>query len=121
MKPLSSMMIGIIAIAMIIASSQVNGAPHHFRTSNGIYEGDCQTEVCSVQGVPFAAPPVGSLRWRPPQPLSSFPSSVNSSFVDGLPVYQATAAPPSCRQLDPRYNPQSEGNLSTYPFLYLVV
>lgn len=37
------------------------------------------------KGIPFAAPPVGDLRWREPQPVQPWSG-----------VRDATAAPPSC-------------------------
>jgi len=44
------------------------------RTANGVLEGvvSADDQVCSFKGVPFAAPPVGPLRWKPPQPVPSW-------------------------------------------------
>lgn len=43
------------------------------RTANGLVEGNLeQSGVRSFKGVPFAAPPVGDLRWREPQPVSGW-------------------------------------------------
>lgn len=39
---------------------------------NGKIRGTIENDVSVFKGIPFAAPPVGSLRWRPPQPLKNW-------------------------------------------------
>ena len=39
------------------------------KIDSGELQGAVQDEVLSFKGIPFAAPPVGELRWRAPQPL----------------------------------------------------
>ena len=42
--------------------------PHHRRHSRWKFQGNIST----FEGIPFAAPPVGNLRWREPQPPASW-------------------------------------------------
>lgn len=43
-------------------------------TDAGFLQGVKSDDVVSFKGIPFAAPPVGDLRWRPPQPITPWPS-----------------------------------------------
>src|SRR6476661_3040398 len=43
------------------------------KTANGILEGTHEKSgVYSFKGVPFAAPPIGNLRWKEPQPVANW-------------------------------------------------
>lgn len=57
------------------------------KTASGLVEGSAGDGVIAWLGLPYAAPPVGDLRWRPPQPAAEW---------DG--VRQATAFAPACMQ-----------------------
>src|SRR6185312_7343940 len=58
-------------------AARVHAAPmlaRPVRTGSGLIAG-MQSEVAGVtafKGIPFAAPPVGDLRWRPAQPLAQW-------------------------------------------------
>lgn len=43
------------------------------RLDTGVVRGSVQDGVVAFKGIPFAAPPVGDLRWRPPQPATAWP------------------------------------------------
>jgi len=45
------------------------GDPSLVSTENGPLRGEVEGDVTVFRGIPFAAPPVGELRWRPPAPV----------------------------------------------------
>jgi para-nitrobenzyl esterase len=53
----------LIILAVIPAVAQISTAD----TAAGRVEGVVKDEIASFKGIPFAAPPTGDLRWRPPQ------------------------------------------------------
>jgi para-nitrobenzyl esterase len=55
-------------IAIVIAAGVSNAA--QVKTENGLVEGTQEDGLAVYRGIPFAAPPVGDLRWRAPKPAS---------------------------------------------------
>ncbi|MFJ4199463.1 carboxylesterase/lipase family protein [Streptomyces sviceus] len=58
------------------------------RTDAGLVEGRLGTDTRMFQGIPYAAPPVGQLRWASPQPAASW-SGVRSATEPGKRCAQA--------------------------------
>lgn len=57
-------------------------------TTTGILHGAVESGVRSFKGVPYAQPPVGALRWAPPQPVSW--SGTRDATAFGAPCLQPT-------------------------------
>ncbi|HTP17882.1 MAG TPA: carboxylesterase family protein, partial [Streptosporangiaceae bacterium] len=69
------------------ASPASGGASPLVRIAGGLVRGASAAGVNSFLGLPYAAPPTGNLRWRPPQPAASWSG-----------VRDATQFGPSCPQ-----------------------
>ena len=52
--------------------AQAGQADDPVRLKSGLIKGLHMDGVRIYKGIPYAAPPVGDLRWRPPQPAASW-------------------------------------------------
>ena len=81
-----------------LAPAQTKPAPPVVHLPNGALRGYTQANTTIFKSIPFAAPPVGDLRWRPPQPAPSWKG-----------LRDATQPAPYCMQnptaLDPFIQP----------------
>ena len=81
----------VIALAASLAGTAL-GAPANAYIDQGKLTGTADRDVDAFLGVPFAAPPVGELRWKAPEPASKWQGA-----------RAATAFAPSCPQpVDPK-------------------
>src|SRR5262245_53374854 len=70
---------GVAAFGLIAACSTTStettvaadGKPRA-KVANGVLVGSLDDGIATYKGVPFAAPPVGDLRWKAPQPAANW-------------------------------------------------
>jgi para-nitrobenzyl esterase len=58
------------AVALIAFAGQAWAAP--VKVDGGLVEGKIEDGLTVYRGLPFAAPPVGALRWKPPAPAAKW-------------------------------------------------
>ncbi len=63
------------AVLMTLCSGAIANPDTTVRTSQGILTGSLNDDIAVYRGIPFAAAPVGELRWRPPVPPRSWAGS----------------------------------------------
>jgi para-nitrobenzyl esterase len=74
-------------ILLIAFSINAQTSGPEVKTKTGVVKGITEGDVSVFKGIPFAAPPVGEFRWRPPQPVKPWGG-----------VRDATEYGPNCAQ-----------------------
>ena len=72
MKKLFTSLFFVLLISPALFAQQNSNNEPTVKTLNGTLEGINESGVAEFKGVPFAAPPVGDLRWREPQPVKNW-------------------------------------------------
>jgi para-nitrobenzyl esterase len=103
-------MVAALMLAMMAAA--VEAAPVAVKIESGVLVGEASDKALVFRNIPFAAPPVGDLRWAPPQPVAPWigereavkpgPSCPQPMRPDGRPNAGAANGPTSedCLQLN---------------------
>jgi para-nitrobenzyl esterase len=76
-------------LAATLMSAPAHAQPVSVKTATGIVAGQASDRANAFLNIPFAAAPVGALRWAPPQPAPAWTGARD-----------ATKAGPSCLQLN---------------------
>lgn len=97
----------IILLGNLLAAVSFGASPSPVQTEFGLLQGVQEASVTVFRGVPYAAPPIGPLRWRPPQPPPAWEG-----------VREADTFPPRCPQVG-AYPPDSPPEPMSEDCLYL--
>jgi len=82
-----------VALAAAFLATSAAAAPPHVSVTGGMIEGQATNDALIFQSIPFAAPPLGDLRWKAPQPVIAWQG-----------VRNATTPPKSCPQTERGWN-----------------
>jgi para-nitrobenzyl esterase len=63
-------LLAVVSLSFSLAATALHADPIQVKTAEGKVEGrlSADTKVRAFKGIPYAAPPVGNLRWQAPQP-----------------------------------------------------
>ena len=83
------------ALALLAACTSTPPPPltDTVQTRSGAMRGAAENGMLIFRGVPYAAPPVGELRWRPPQPTASWAGVRDAREFGAMCVQAARTAP----------------------------
>jgi para-nitrobenzyl esterase len=82
-----------LAAAIGVGTVALSQTPPLVRVDGGELQGVVADGVASFKGIPFAAPPLGDLRWRPPQPVARW-TGVRQAAEFGADCMQGRFGPP---------------------------
>ncbi len=88
-----------LALVLLALGPTAFGQIAKARVSGGEVQGSVENGIAAFKGIPFAAPPVGALRWQKPQPVVAWSGTRNATTyapgcVQDPQMLQFIGAPP---------------------------
>ena len=59
-----------LLLCLLVAGCEAGGEGPEVKTAAGVVRGFFKNDISLFYGIPYAAPPVGNLRWQAPQPIA---------------------------------------------------
>ena len=72
----------LILAAALTLSACAEQIPGQVKVTGGTIEGTVLEDMTVYKGIPFAAPPVGELRWKAPQPVVAWDGVLDLTHAD---------------------------------------
>lgn len=98
MKRLSGLL---LAMLLLLVTACATHQPGQVKVEGGWIQGTVEEDLTIYKGIPFAAPPVGELRWRAPQPVEKWEGIKQATEFAPAPVQGGN--PPSGKSEDCLY------------------
>jgi para-nitrobenzyl esterase len=93
--------------ALLVISTNCLHAQETVSIETGKLQGSSEAGVTSFKGIPYAAPPLGDLRWRPPQPAARW-TGVRQAAQFGADCMQGRFGPPPAPGSPPAQVPSED-------------
>lgn len=91
----------IVTLMFLVSFIAKGQTPAPVKVEQGLLQGTTENGLMVFKGIPFAAPPLGDLRWRAPQPALPWKGIKNASEFAAAPMQGGT--PPSGKSEDCLY------------------
>lgn len=82
-----------LLLLSLLAAGQGFAQPAPVKVEQGLVQGTAADRLTVYRGIPFAAPPVGDLRWRAPQPAANWEGVKQTTRFAPKPIQGAGNAP----------------------------
>jgi len=112
-------LISFFLLPTCIAQTTNNDHPPQIQTDNGIIQGIDDSGILEFKGIPYAQPPTGNRRWKPPKPVKNWsgirktdqfaPRCMQKDIFGDL-MYRSKKASEDCLYLNV-WTPVKSGNL----------
>src|SRR6185295_3865653 len=90
----SALLLAVVASACGSVTQPTPNDPTLVQVDGGTVRGKVADGLFVYKGIPFAAPPVGALRWRAPQPVKSWDGVLEAADYAPDPMQPAEAGSP---------------------------